>query len=85
MIESVQWESEVKVGVDGEGEALVSKGPLQVANILGRGEFIMKMMGKWGDIYGIYGMRRKGKVAIVGFEDNLIGNRDRDEGTVLVD
>lgn len=73
------------MGINREGEALISKRPLQVTDIVGRGEFITEMMGKGGNVNEIYSTRRERKVAVVGFKDDLVSNRDRDKDAVSID
>lgn len=85
MIKGIQWGARVEMGLNRESEAPVSKRPLQVTDIVGKREFIMEMVSKRGNINRIYSTRRKGEVAVAGLKNNLISNRDGDEGTVMVD
>ena len=85
VIKSIQWRVKVKMGLNREGEAAVSMGPLQVMDVVSRGEFVTEMMGRRGNFNGIYHTRRKREVAIASLKDNLISNRDGDEGTIMVD
>ena len=72
------------MGIDREGEASISKRPLQVTDIVGREEFVVEMMGKRENVNRIYSTRER-KIAIVGFKDDLVSDGNRDEGAVLVD
>ena len=53
-------------------------------DIVGRGEAITEMISEEWNIYGIYSVRRRGKIAIAILENKGFSSRKGNERTIMV-